>query len=209
MKLTTLASIALAAVTVVGGGAAGAVLLVPDAARAEDPPAAAGDCPAPVAAQADAIGIPVEDLRAALRDGRTLAEVAEANSVDPQVVVDAMVARGTARLDAAVAAGRIDQATADARAARLPEVAADVVSGELDRGDRSTRARRAAAVATAADTIGVPVQALRAALREGQSVAEVAEANGVEPQAVVDALAARATDRITRWVDGDGPRHHC
>jgi hypothetical protein len=208
MKLTTPASIALAAVTVVGGGAAAAVLLVPEPARAEDPPAA-GDCPAPLAHLADAIGIPLEDLRAALRDGRTLAEVAEANSVDPQVVVDAMVARGTARLDAAVAAGHIDQATADSRKARLPEVAADVVSGELDRGDRSTRARRAAAVATAADTIGVSVEDLRAALREGQSVAEVAEANGVEPQAVVDALAARATDRITRWVDGDGSRHDC
>lgn len=208
MKLTTPASVALAAVTVVGGGAAGAVLLVPDAARAEDPPTA-DDCPAPLAHLADAIGIPVEDLRAELRDGRTLAEVAEANSVDPQVVVDAMVARGTARLDAAVAAGHVDQATADARKARLPEVAADVVSGELDRGDRARRARRAAALATAADVIGVPAEDLRAARRDGQSVAQVAEANGVDAQAVVDALAARATDRITRWVDGDGRRHRC
>jgi hypothetical protein len=209
MKLTTPASIALAAVTVVGGGAAAAVLLVPEPARAEDPPAATGDCPAPLAHLAGAIGIPVEDLRAALRDGRTLAEVAEANSVDPQVVVDAMVARGTARLDAAVAAGHLDQATADSRKARLPVVAADIVSGGLDRGDRAMRARRAAALTTAADAIGVPVEDLRASLRDGQSVAQVAEANGVEPQAVVDALAARATTRITRWVGGDGPRRHC
>ena len=43
---------------------------------------------------ADTIGIPVEDLVAALKDGQSIAQVAEANDVERQAVVDALVAHG-------------------------------------------------------------------------------------------------------------------
>jgi hypothetical protein len=65
---------------------------------------------------AEVIGISAEDLRAALADGRSIAEVAEANGVDPQAVVDALVAEATARLDEIGAA--------------LPERMADLVERE-------------------------------------------------------------------------------
>jgi hypothetical protein len=70
---------------------------------------------------AETIGIPADELRAALEDGQTLAEVATANGVEPQAVIDALVADVTTRLDEAVADGRIDQADADARLAELTE----------------------------------------------------------------------------------------
>jgi hypothetical protein len=72
-------------------------------------------------AAADAIGISVEDLRAALVDGETLAQVAEANGVDVQVVIDAMVADAQEHLAEKVAAGDLTQEEADVRLAKITE----------------------------------------------------------------------------------------
>ena len=56
-------------------------------------------------------------------------------------------------------------------------------------GSTSTARRSASeAVETAADTIGIPVDELKADLKAGQSIAEIATAHGVDPQKVADAL---------------------
>lgn len=81
-------------------------------------------------AAAEAIGISEDDLDTALRDGQTIAEVAEANGVDVQVVIDALVTEATARLDEAAQEGRIDAAEADERTADLTERITDLVNGE-------------------------------------------------------------------------------
>jgi hypothetical protein len=68
-------------------------------------------------AAAGAIGITEDELRTALRDGSTLTEVAEANGVDPQAVIDALVAELQARLDQRVADGDLTQEEADEKLA--------------------------------------------------------------------------------------------
>jgi hypothetical protein len=70
---------------------------------------------------ADAIGIDDDELLDALREGQTIAEVAESNGVDPQTVIDAIVASAQERLDEAVADGDIDQDDANERRADLTE----------------------------------------------------------------------------------------
>ena len=107
-----------------------------------------------------------------------------------------------------MAAGRIDKATADERKANLSERAADLVNGELER-HAHRHPRRAAAIRTAAEVIGIDADDLRAALHDGQTIAQVAEANGVDPQDVIDALVARSTERITKVVNGDTVRQRC
>jgi hypothetical protein len=79
---------------------------------------------------ADAIGIDDETLRDELRAGGAIAEIATANGVDPQTVIDAMVADAQEHLDTAVANGHLDQAEADERAATLEERVTDRVNGE-------------------------------------------------------------------------------
>jgi prolyl-tRNA editing enzyme YbaK/EbsC (Cys-tRNA(Pro) deacylase) len=211
IAVTTLAATALA------GGLGGALLLGPASADSTNTAAgtasvrgaaSAAPCREGLADLADVIGISTDDLRAALHDGQRLAQVAETNGVDPQQVVDVLVANGAERLDAAVAAGRIDQATADERKASLPDRAADLVNGELER-QAHRHPRRAAAIRTAAEAIGIDADELRAALRDGQTIAQVAEANGVDPQDVIDALVARSTERITKVVNGDTVRQRC
>ena len=70
-------------------------------------------------ATADLLGIDVEDLQAAFQQGQTLAEIAEANGVDVQTIIDAKVAEVTERLNAAVEAGRLTAAEADEKLADL------------------------------------------------------------------------------------------
>src|SRR5690606_35881100 len=87
----------------------------PDEAPPEGAPEEGEGCRGPrghgadLAAAADAIGISVEDLRSALMDGQTIAEVADANGVDPQAVVDAMVAEAEEHLAEKVAEGELTQ----------------------------------------------------------------------------------------------------
>lgn len=64
---------------------------------------------------------------------------------------------------------------------------------------------RGEGLSTAAEVIGISVEDLVAALREGQTIAEVAQANGVDPQTVIDALVAEAEARITTFVN-EGPQ---
>ena len=71
----------------------------------------------PLRTVAETIGITVEALRAQLATGSSIAQVAANNGSSGQAVVDALVAKAKARLDAAVAAGRITQAQADAKLA--------------------------------------------------------------------------------------------
>jgi hypothetical protein len=59
---------------------------------------------------AEAIGIEPEALREALAEGQTVAEVAAANGVDAQVVIDALVAEVESQLDELVADGVIEEA---------------------------------------------------------------------------------------------------
>jgi N-acyl-D-aspartate/D-glutamate deacylase len=211
IAVTTLAATALA------GGLGGALLLGPasaDTSTETAPTAASGEAVAAAPCRegfgnlAEVIGVSTDELRDALRDGQTLAEVAEANGVDPQRVVDVLVDNATERLEAAVAAGRIDEATAEERKASLPDRAAKLVNGKLER-DAYRHPRRSVALRTAAQAIGIDGSDLRDALRDGQTIAEVAEANGVDPQDVIDALVARSAERITRVVNGDTVRQRC
>lgn len=66
------------------------------------------------------IGVDVTTLQQAVRDGQTVAEVAEANGVDQQTVVDALVAAGNDALDQAVEDGRLSEDAAAALRERLP-----------------------------------------------------------------------------------------
>ena len=77
-----------------------------------------------------------------------------------------------------------------------PDVVAKLVNGELDgrhagtSGPSSAGTHAGRALVVAADAIGVEPKALRAAVRGGQSVADVADDHDVDPQAVIDAVVA-------------------
>jgi polyhydroxyalkanoate synthesis regulator phasin len=91
----------------------------------------------------EALGIDAETLRTQLADGSSLADIATANGVDPQTVIDALVAEAQARIDAAVADGKIDADVAAERTADLEARITARVNGEGgDFGPRGPRGPR-------------------------------------------------------------------
>lgn len=69
-------------------------------------------------------------------------------------------------------------------------------------GDREgRRGRGGCKLDTAAEVIGIDVEALRSALDEGQTIAEVAADNGVSADAVIDAMVEAAEERLSEKVE--------
>ncbi|MEY2421351.1 MAG: hypothetical protein QOI95_1418 [Acidimicrobiaceae bacterium] len=134
------------------GGAIGTALLGPGVATAQSSsssdsssstaPALPGPGPGPghrggphgphggpdLSVVAGAIGISEADLQTALQSGKSMADVATANNVDPQKVIDALVADAQTKLAAQVASGEITQAQADEMSADLTQHITDLVN---------------------------------------------------------------------------------
>jgi len=163
----------------------------------------------PIQAAAEAIGIEPSELFEAIRDGQTIAEVAEANDVDPSTVVEAIVADAQDRLDQAFEDGSLTREEADEKAADLQERATAFVNGEYPipvrgmppLGNPGLWGFADGPIAAAANAIGIgPVELLQE-LRDGNTIAKVAEANDVEVSTVVDAVVASLQERLDSAVD--------
>ena len=77
---------------------------------------------------ADAIHIAPADLLSALQSGKSVADVAKENNVDPATVVQAIVDAGNAKIDQAVSNGKITQERADKMKSHLSEAATKFVN---------------------------------------------------------------------------------
>ena len=113
--------------------------------------------PASLDEAATAIGVEPDELRDDLRDGQTIAEVAEANDVETQTVIDAMVAAATARIEEAVDDGRI---TAEAGTERLADVTERITTfvneGFPAKADHPARPAAPAPDTTTGDSVPTP-----------------------------------------------------
>ena len=86
---------------------------------------------------ATALGVTAEEVRAALKAGQSLADLATAKGVDPQKVIDALMAPITERANAAVTSGKLTQAQADQHLAEAKTRITDFVNGKAPAlGDR-------------------------------------------------------------------------
>ena len=81
------------------------------------------------------LGIDVDALRSGLRDGKTIAEIAGEQGVDPQTVIDSLVAEARSHLDLSVENGRLTQEEADAKLADATERITDFVNNGFPQRD--------------------------------------------------------------------------
>jgi hypothetical protein len=86
-------------------------------------------------AAGQALGLGPAELRDRLRQGKTLTQVAQELGKDPAAVQGALQAALQARLDQAVAAGRVPAERVDAMKARLGQMAERLMNAPL-RGQR-------------------------------------------------------------------------
>ncbi len=87
----------------------------------------------------DVLGVTQDDLKEARQNGESLADVATANGVETQAVIDALVADLDEHLDLAVEAERLTQEEADEKLVDGTDRITDMVNGDLEPGDRPGR----------------------------------------------------------------------
>jgi hypothetical protein len=80
---------------------------------------------------AEELGLTTDEIRTALADGQSLADLAAANGSSADALVAVLVAEATAHLDEHVADGDITQAEADERLAEMTERITAMVNGEM------------------------------------------------------------------------------
>ena len=156
---------------------------------------------------AELVGTDADGLKSAYRDGQNLAEIAESNGIDPQTVIDALLGKANERVNTAVEDGKISESRAESIRANLEAKVSDRVhSGREATVDRQEkRAHRDAKFSESfsdlAAQLGTDLEGLKSAYGEGQSLAQLAESNGIDPQTVIDVLVARASERIDAAVE--------
>ena len=93
---------------------------------------------------AEVLGIETDDLASDLEGGQTINDVADANGVDTDSIIDALTAVPNGRIDDALADGTIDESEAATMRAGVREKAEDIVNGEPNDYRMGLRGRRAA-----------------------------------------------------------------
>jgi hypothetical protein len=84
---------------------------------------------ASLSSAATAIGVTEDEVRAALKAGQSLADFATSKGVDPQKVIDALLAPIVERANTAVTGGKLTQAQADQHIAEAKTRITDFVNG--------------------------------------------------------------------------------
>jgi uncharacterized protein YidB (DUF937 family) len=213
------------AATLTGGAVAGAMLGIPSVSDAAQPTATSApssttapktDSSAPddhggpghhgfgfevfdLGEAAKVLGISEDELKTRLANGDTLAEIAKDEGVDVQKVIDALVTAGTKA---------IDEAAADAKAHLEDRITELVNNGFPGKGDHPGPGGPGMGhfgfgfpdLATVAKTLGLSEDQLMEKLRSGQSLADIAKAQGVDVDKIVTDVVKAIDDRIDEQV---------
>jgi lipoate-protein ligase A len=129
-------------------------------------------------------------------------DAAKQLGVTPEKLSGALRQAFENHIDQAVEDGRLSEETAERlkeglEAGELPLVGAPVLKGRGPHGHRLLRF----GLQTAATYLGVTEAELREALRDGKSLADVAEAEGKSVDGLVDALVKEQTARLDEGVE--------
>jgi hypothetical protein len=160
---------------------------------------------AELAAAATYLGVTEDVLLERLRGGQTLAEVAKAEGKSVEGLKQALTAAATKELDARVASGELTEAQKASVLEKLSERLDDRIDGELrGPGDHRFGGRGFAFGEAAAAYLGLDDAALRERMRGGESLAEIAKAEGKTAEGLKQALTAAATKELdARVASGD------
>jgi hypothetical protein len=132
-----------------------------------------------------------------------LDQLASALNIQRSALDSAIVTAGNATADNAVQQGTLTEAQADALKARIQ--AGDIGAlfggrGHGPRGRQDFAGVQQAMVDAAASTLGITADELKTQLRSGQTLAQLAQANGTTEQAVVNAALAAAKTKLDEAV---------
>jgi hypothetical protein len=147
--------------------------------------------------------------------GISLAESVTAQGGDVQAVIDASVFQLTATINERVAAGTLTQQRADRLLTNLDELVTSAVNGEFRGGGRGPgnangngsgqgrgpgRGMQFGVLQLAAEQTGLTTQEIRTQLSTGQTLSDILNANGVDPDTFATAVTAEVQARLDQAV---------
>ena len=146
----------------------------------------------PLQVAATALGITESELRSELEAGKSIAQVAEAKNVDVQKVITALVDERKEHIAAHVAEGKLTQAQADAKLADVEARVTEMVNKTglpMKEGRHGGKGKHVKAASEGvANVLNLSLDELRTQLRDGKSLAAIAEAQNVDISKVKDVL---------------------
>ena len=146
-----------------------------------------------VAAIASVLKLTEAELKTQVQSGKTLAQIATAQGVDVKVVIDTIVADVKTHIADEVTSGEITQAQADTKLAGLTAKVTEMVNtvrparGEGMRGGPHGGGKNVAAIAS---VLKLTEAELKTQVQSGKTLAQIATAQSVSVQSVINVLVA-------------------
>ena len=140
---------------------------------------------------AEALGLSADEVKAALQEGQTVAELAEEQGVELESVVDAVLAAAEEKFDEHLVV--LEEKLLEHFTSGFPR------PPQSGRGGRADK--RGPQLGILAEALGLSADEVKAALQAGQTVAELAAEQGVELESVVDVVLAEAEEKLMQAVD--------
>jgi len=151
----------------------------------------------------ETLGMTGEELRSALSEGKSLADIAVEQGVPVEDLTAALVGAAEERIDQAVSAGNLDEERAEEIKAELAERIDEHVNrvhdgstGPRGNGHWHRHGKHGHGAEAVAEFLGMTTDELRAAHEDGQTLAEIAQAQGVSEDELVNFLLSKLQDRL-------------
>jgi uncharacterized protein (DUF433 family) len=151
---------------------------------------------------AEMTGLSEDEVVAALQEGQTIAELAESQNLEPEAIVEAALTEAESRLQEAVDNGRLTEEQMEQMLQRLAEELPEWLEQPWEPRGPAGRARGQFGEGfwtmydALAEALGLDPDELFAELHDGKSVADVAEEQNVDLEALHEALEeARVEER--------------
>ena len=159
-----------------------------------------------IKASADVTGTQPKDVLAALRDGKSLSQYATDHAKSDADVIAAARKNAQDRLSQAHANGKMTQAQVDTLLHSFddnaPKLMVDANLGaQIGRATGRRHPAAAGLVKATADATGTTPEAVLAALKQGQSLAQYAQAHGKTPDDILAKLREQGQQRLDQGLD--------
>ncbi|HJV45125.1 MAG TPA: hypothetical protein VJ824_05285 [Bacillota bacterium] len=142
-------------------------------------------------------------LQSDLKAGQSLADIAITQGKTEQDVIDLLVGQATKRIDQGVEAGKIPQDKADQMKAKLSDGIKRMVEhkGELFKGHKQMHKGNEGQLKVIASVTGIDLSELKQKLKDGESIAQIAQEHNITEQDLINKLLDKDKERITKMVE--------
>ncbi len=158
-----------------------------------------------------ALGMEPNELLPQLKEGKTIAQIAEEHGVSVSTVVDELLMPVKKGLDKAVADGKLNQEQAEQKLSKAEAKITEMVQKATPKGivghevkkirKQDARARQIRVLlGQVCQIVNLDRKGLSAQLKEGKKIVEIAQEQGVSRDELLKALTDRAQERLDKAV---------